>query len=119
MSILKRYLVGFGFSMIGLFGGAIVVYFTALMNSLWVYLLLIGFPMIFIASKKGSGCVTFHTLTFTVWPLAILFLKDFIISPVRVLILWTLASLAMYHIAVIYARYRRHKRLNKEVLGRN
>src|SRR3990167_3408218 len=109
MSTLKKFLTGLRFAVVGLFVGAIVVSLSALANNLLVYLILIGFPMIFIASKKGSRCVTFHTLTFTVMPLAIFFLRDFIIVPVRGMILWILASLAVYHIAVIYSRYRRRK----------
>ena len=142
MSALKRYLVGFIFSMIGLFGGLAIIFLTTLIGSLFivngpadsipvivgilvaqvvsfiVYLLLVFFPMLYMAWKKGSQCKNFHSIVFGILPLALLFLRDAIIPPVRLSILFILASLAVYHFAIIYSRYYRGKKRAAELIVR-
>ncbi|MDP3957650.1 MAG: hypothetical protein Q8Q10_04070 [bacterium] len=139
MSALKKYLIGFGFAMIGLFGGFVTMFISILVGSFFIvddpadstpvtvgilvahtvsfmtYLLLVSLPMMHMAWRKGSFCKNFHALVFGALPLTLFFLRDTITPTMRFFVLWLLASLAVYHIAVIYSRYRRRK----EILGQH
>lgn len=74
-----------------------------------VYVILVGVPMAYLALKKESWCFWFHIFFFICMPTSILTSNKFFTPLTRWLLLWILASMAAYHIAVICSRYRRGK----------